>query len=120
MELFVKAETDAGLSREEIKAQLLRSLEGQTLKHVLIIPPDFTRFHSNAGYITNVYDHALRDMRCQVDILPALGTHESLTRGQAEAMFRDVSFELFIPHNWCIDVVEAGGSSGFLHGGNHR
>ena len=57
MELFAKAKTDAGLSREEIMAQLLRSLEGRTLQNVLIIPPDFTRFHSNAGYITNVYYH---------------------------------------------------------------
>ena len=83
MELFAKAKTDAGLSREEIKAQLLRSLEGRTLKNVLIIPPDFTRFHSNAGYITNVYYHALHEMGCRVDILPALGTHEPVTREQA-------------------------------------
>ena len=83
MELFAKAATDAGLSREEIKLQLLRSLEGRTLKNVLIIPPDFTRFHSNAGYITNVYYYALHDMGCHVDILPALGTHEPVTDGQA-------------------------------------
>ena len=90
MELFAKSKTDAGLSREEIRAQLLRSLEGRTLQNVLIIPPDFTRFHSNAGYITNVYYHALRDMGCHVDILPALGTHEPVTKEQAEAMFGDV------------------------------
>ena len=62
MELFARAASEEGLSREEIKAQLLRSLEGRTLRNVLIIPPDFTRFHSNAGYITNVYYHALHDM----------------------------------------------------------
>ena len=59
MENFVYAKTEEGLSREEIRAALLASLEGRTLKNVLIIPPDFTRFHSNAGYITNVYYHAL-------------------------------------------------------------
>ena len=48
-------------------------LEGKSPKHTLIIPPDFTRFHSNAGYITNVYYHALTEMGCEVDILPALG-----------------------------------------------
>lgn len=108
MELFARAETDAGLSREEIKAQLLRSLEGRPLQNVLIIPPDFTRFHSNAGYITNVYYHALVDMGCPVDILPALGTHEPVTREQAEAMFGDIPFDLFIPHNWRTDVVKLG------------
>lgn len=83
MELFTKAKTNADLSLEEIRAQLLRSLEGRTLKNVLIIPPDFTRFHSNAGYITNVYYHALHEMGCQMDILPALGTHEPVTQEQA-------------------------------------
>ena len=108
MELFAKAATDAGLSREKIKIQLLRSLEGQILQNVLIIPPDFTRFHSNAGYITNIYYHALHEMGCHVDILPALGTHEPVTEGQAAAMFGDIPFELFIPHNWRTDVVKLG------------
>ena len=36
-------------------------------------PPDYTRFHSNSGLITNIYYHALVDMGCEVDILPALG-----------------------------------------------
>ena len=54
MELFAKAGRDAGLRHDEIRTQLLLSLEGRTLKNVLIIPPDFTRFHSNGGYITNV------------------------------------------------------------------
>lgn len=108
MELFARAETDAGLNREEIKARLLRSLEGRTLRNVLIIPPDFTRFHSNAGYITNVYYHALHDMGCRVDILPALGTHEPVTQEQAAAMFGDIPFEQFIPHNWRTDVVKLG------------
>ena len=57
MEKFYYASEEQGLSREEIRAALLDSLEGRMLKNVLIIPPDFTRFHSNAGYITNVYYH---------------------------------------------------------------
>ena len=80
MEQFTYAKTDAGLSLEEIRTALLRSLEGRELRRVLIIPPDFTRFHSNAGYITNVYYHALVERGCEVDILPALGTHEPVSR----------------------------------------
>ena len=49
MENFYYAGSEQGLSREEICEALLKSLEGRTLKNVLIIPPDFTRFHSNAG-----------------------------------------------------------------------
>ena len=57
MDQFYLSKNELGLTPEEIKAALLRSLEGRTLRHALIIPPDFTRFHSNAGYITNVYYH---------------------------------------------------------------
>ena len=67
MENFYYAASEQGLSREEIRAALLQSLEGRTLRHALIIPPDFTRFHSNAGYITNVYYHALVEMGAEVE-----------------------------------------------------
>ena len=49
MEQFTYAKTETGLSLEEIRTALLRSLEGRELRHVLIIPPDFTRFHSKIG-----------------------------------------------------------------------
>ena len=83
MEPFYYAKDELGLTSGEIRAALIRSLEGRTLKKALIIPPDFTRFHSNAGFITNVYYHALADMGCEVDILPALGTHVPVTAEEA-------------------------------------
>ena len=108
MENFYYAASEQGLSREEIRAALLQSLEGRTLRHALIIPPDFTRFHSNAGYITNVYYHALCEMGCEVDILPALGTHVPVTQEEAAVMFGDIPYEKFIPHNWRSDVMRLG------------
>lgn len=108
MENFVYAKSEQGLSREEIREALLASLEGRILKNVLIIPPDFTRFHSNAGYITNVYYHALVEMGCEVDILPALGTHVPVTEEEASIMFGDIPYEKFIPHNWRTDVMKIG------------
>lgn len=105
MENFYYGKTDAGLSQEEIRQALLASIAGRTLNHVLIIPPDFTRFHSGAGFITNVYYHALTEMGCQVDILPALGTHVPVTEEEATAMFGDIPYDRFIPHNWRTDVV---------------
>ena len=91
MEKFYYAGAEQGLSSEEIRAALLETLEGRTLKHVLIIPPDFTRFHSNAGFITNVYYHALTELGCEVDILPALGTHVAVTREEVIAVARAVA-----------------------------
>ena len=108
MEHFVYAKTEQGLSREEIRAALLASLQGRHLKNVLILPTDFTRFHSNAGYITNVYYHALVEMGCEVDILPALGTHVPVTQEEAAIMFGDIPYEKFIPHNWRTDVMRLG------------
>ena len=108
MENFYYAASEQGLSREEIRAALLQSLEGRTLRHALIIPPDFTRFHSNAGYITNVYYHALCEMGCEVDILPALGTHVPVTQEEAAVMFGDIPYDKFLPHNWRSDVMRLG------------
>ena len=108
MEKFIYDSRGEGLAREEIKEALLKSLEGKKLNNVLIVPPDFTRFHSNAGYITNVYYHALTDKGCRVDILPALGTHIPVTKEEAAIMFGDIPYEKFIPHNWRTDVMKIG------------
>ncbi len=108
MENFYYAKGPEGLSQEEIRAALLQSIEGKDLKHVLIIPPDFTRFHSGAGFITNVYYNTLTEMGCEVDILPALGTHVPVTEEEATAMFGNIPYEKFIPHNWRTDVVKLG------------
>ncbi len=108
MEKFIYDKSGNGLTHEEIKAELLASLEGFNGKHVLIIPPDFTRFHSNAGFITNVYYHTLTEMGVEVDILPALGTHVAVTKEEAEIMFGDIPYEKFIVHNWREDVMKIG------------
>ena len=108
MERYLYAGGEQGLSREEIRQALLASLEGRSVKRALILPPDFTRFHSGAGYITNVYYHALTARGAEVDILPALGTHEPMTDAQLQAMFGDVPRGRFLVHDWRHDVVRLG------------
>ena len=108
MEQFTYAKTGQGLSAEEIKSALLASLEGRDVKKALLIPPDFTRFHSNAGFITNVYYHSLLERGAEVDILPALGTHEPVSKEQWDAMFGDIPYEKMISHDWRNDVVRLG------------
>jgi nickel-dependent lactate racemase len=107
-DIYLISGTENGLTKEEIKSALLQSLEGRSLKKVLILPPDFTRFHSGAGYITNVYYHALTENGVQVDIMPALGTHVQMTETQWSAMFGDVPYERMIVHKWRTDVVKLG------------
>ncbi len=108
MEIYKVADTEKGLSREEITGALLKAIEGEKLHKVLILPPDFTRFHSGAGFITNVYYNALRKLGAQVDIMPALGTHAPMTGEQITAMFGDIPHDRFLVHDWRHDVVKLG------------
>ena len=108
MDIFKISDRETGLTREEIRAALLEALEGRALKKVLILPPDFTRFHSNAGLITNICWHELTDRGVQVDIMPALGTHAPVSESQIKAMFGDLPPEKFLVHDWRHDVVKLG------------
>lgn len=97
-----------GLSDLEIREALEKSLEGKQLKKVLLLPPDYTRMYSGAGKLTAIYYDLLKD-KCEVDILPALGTHEAMTREECAAFFgENVPFERIIVHNWRKDVVKLG------------
>ena len=89
-DIFTISETEQGLSNDEIAKLLERSLEERTLRNVLIIPPDFTRFHSNAGFITQVYWRLLTARGVNVDVMPALGTHVPVSETQWKTMFGDI------------------------------
>ena len=108
MEWFRIADRNEGLTDAEIRETMERALEGRTLKRVLIIPPDFTRFHSKAGFITQVCYRALSEKGVRVDVLPALGTHAPVSREQAAVMFDGIPFETLLVHNWRTDVVKIG------------
>jgi len=108
MEIYKVAELENGLSELEIKEALLKSIEGKTLNKVLLVPPDFTRFHSNAGLISNIYYHLLTERGCQVDLIPALGTHVKMSEEEVSKMYGDIPYECFIPHNWREDVIKIG------------
>lgn len=75
-------------------------------KKVLVVPPDFTRFHSKSGIITTlIYKYYKENLK---DILPALGTHAPMTGPQIEEMYKEVPKELFRVHDWRNDVVTVG------------
>jgi nickel-dependent lactate racemase len=75
-------------------------------KKVLVVPPDFTRFHSRAGDITSlIYKYYKDDLK---DILPALGTHVPMSDHQLGDMFKGVPKNLFRVHDWRKDVVTVG------------
>lgn len=91
----------------EIKKLLFRELDSLGKRsRVLVIPPDYTRYHSYAGQLTEwiweYYGEALKA------ILPALGTHTAMTEKQISHMFGKVPLNLFKVHNWREDVTTLG------------
>jgi nickel-dependent lactate racemase len=73
---------------------------------VLAIPPDFTRYHSFAGKLTEIaWQYYGKQM---TDILPALGTHVAMSKQQIEKMFGKTPLELFRVHDWRHDIVTVG------------
>ena len=80
---------------------------GRELKKVLLIPPDFTRYHSGAGVITQILYRMLAP-DCQVDIMPALGTHLPLSETERTAMFGEIPADRFFVHDWRKDLVQIG------------
>jgi nickel-dependent lactate racemase len=105
--LFAAGSAETEMSPAEIKAGLFEALRALgERKKVLAVPPDFTRFHSKAGELTEMvwefYGDAL------TDVLPALGTHTAMTDRQIATMFGETPRELFRVHDWRNDIVTLG------------
>jgi nickel-dependent lactate racemase len=114
--------SDADL-RQEI-AGFLSQLGGR--EDVLLLPPDFTRFHSQAGKLTQmICEHynfvpsqdtssptATTTSSCQpvIQILPALGTHAPMTETELRTMYGEalLAKQPFVVHDWRKDVVTIG------------
>jgi len=99
---------------KEINERELREIVGavieeyRPLKKILILPPDITRKYSMAGNITLTFYELLRNS-CEVDIMPALGSHMPMTKDERLSMFGSlIPDERFIVHNWREDVVNIG------------
>ena len=93
---------------ETLVAELLDQLRARgPLRRVLILPPDITRLHSWAGYLTGVLYRQLRDS-AEIAILPAIGTHVPMTPAELDKMFPGVPHSLFHVHDWRGGVVSLG------------
>lgn len=95
------------ISDDDLRAALIGVYQKLgTKRKVLAVPPDFTRFNSRAGIITQyTYQHYREAL---VDVLPALGTHVPMPDAQIEKMYTGVPRSLFRDHDWRNDVVTVG------------
>jgi nickel-dependent lactate racemase len=95
------------MSPDELRANLSSALDAIGKKNkVLAVPPDFTRFHSQAGVITEMAWEYFGDR--MTDVLPALGTHKGMTDAEIASMFGKTPRDLFRVHDWRNDVVTLG------------
>ena len=98
---------DAELSLPALRDLLYRALDRLgDRRRVLAVPPDGSRFHSQAGPLTQ-YTHKYYGERLGC-VLPALGTHTAMTPAALTRMFGDIPHSLFAVHNWRTDVVTLG------------
>jgi len=73
---------------------------------VIILPPDITRFHSRAGFLTEAASRVLGGRLGAV--LPALGTHMAMNDAELKRMFGDTPKEKFLVHDWRNGITELG------------
>jgi len=104
---YEKGSVETSFSADDLKQGLFEALKNMGEKQkVLAIPPDYTRFPSRAGELTEAawqyYGEKL------TDVLPALGTHSPMTDDQISHMFGKTPRNLFREHDWRKDVVTLG------------
>lgn len=95
------------LTNEDLREGVFDALRAIGKRNnVLAIPPDFTRFHSGAGLLTQfVHEHLGENL---TDVLPALGTHSPMTDKQIKAMFGAMPPDLIRIHKFREDLVTLG------------
>jgi len=98
------------MSPEQFRAGLYEALDKlekiKPRKKVLAVPPDFTRFHSMAGPLTDMVYEYYGDRL--TDVLPALGTHKAMSASELETMYPKTPKDRIRVHDWRNDIVTLG------------
>jgi nickel-dependent lactate racemase len=104
---FAAGSPTTEISPDELRVHLNAAFDAMGKKNrVLVVPPDITRFYSQAGKITELAWQYYGDSL--VDILPALGTHKAMTDAEISTMYGATPRSLFRVHDWRSDVVTLG------------
>jgi nickel-dependent lactate racemase len=84
-----------------------RSRIAKDFRRVLLLPPDLTRAHSGAGWITETIYHLL-PKSCDIHVIPTLGQHVPHTEAENKWMFGSIPHERIHAHDWRGGVVRVG------------
>ncbi|MFW6189707.1 MAG: lactate racemase domain-containing protein [Planctomycetota bacterium] len=101
---------------EKVRAVRAAIEHAADTNRTLVLPPDATRRHSDAGNLTRILHGQLgEDADCHV--MPALGTHFPMEWDQLREMFGDeIPLDSFLVHKWREDLVRLGTvPSEFVH-----
>lgn len=77
------------------------------LRRVLLVPPDRTRADSGAGELTAILFNKLQP-EIHVDVLPATGTHKSMSDDDIAHMFPDIPRDRLLVHDHLADLHTLG------------
>ncbi len=104
---FKRGSEEECLSKEDLRDGLFSVLDQLGTKNkVLALPPDFTRFHSQAGVLAqHVYEYYGDRL---TDIMPAIGTHFPMTESEISKMFGDLPRDRFRVHDWREGITTLG------------
>src|ERR1700761_7009747 len=107
---FAAGSPTTEMSPEQFRAGLYEARDKleklKPRKKVLAVPPDFTRFHSKAGELTDMaYEYYGERL---TDVLPALGTHKAMSESELATMYPKTPKNLFRVHDWRNDIVTLG------------
>ena len=98
-----------GLGADDVRQAVLETLGGlpRVPRKVLLVPPDHTRMHSMAGPVAEAFRRELPS-DCVIDVLPALGTHVAMTRGEWDEMYPGFDHSRMLVHHWRDEVIQIG------------
>lgn len=106
-------ERKAQIDRKEMESLVVKSANEclrricKNPKKVLLLPPDITRAHSGAGWITEIFYTFFAQM-ADVYVIPTLGQHVPHTPGQNQWMFGSIPEEKILKHDWRNDAKRLG------------
>ncbi len=99
MLFYSKGSPTTSLTLNDIRESLFDVLDSLgAKKRVMALPPDFTRYHSQAGVLTELLWEYYKDKL--TDVLPAIGTHYAMSEKEINLMFGNIPKNLFRVHDW--------------------
>ncbi|MGD2174780.1 MAG: lactate racemase domain-containing protein [Candidatus Brocadiaceae bacterium] len=115
--IFAEGGADRVITPELKRRALRAAIEyAGDLSKVLVLPPDATRIHSDAGTLTRMLHEELRGSGT-FHAMPAIGTHFPMDADQIRRMFGEgIPLEAFKEHRWREDLIRLGEvPSSFVH-----